>query len=260
MEVFGILLSAVWYFLLILNTRNLGQEWLLKNANYYFYIVLFYIGVFIAIFASQFIGTEYTDGTMRNKLFVGHSRHNVYLANLLVTGAAGFIFLLTHMAVAVLLGVPFTGTAAITAVSLSAWRLCSLALIAVVYAALFTLFAMLDSNKARVSVVTLLLSLAMILCGICVTGKLAEPELTSRMVMQEDGSFQRENGIPNPAYLDGTMRSIFAWMDVSLPSSQALRIANQKMDFDGRLPFCSAGITVLLTFCGVKLFQKKDIR
>lgn len=39
---------------------------------------------------SMFQGTEYSGGTIRNKLVVGHERYQVYLAALIVNGALCF--------------------------------------------------------------------------------------------------------------------------------------------------------------------------
>ncbi|MGY3662454.1 MAG: hypothetical protein ACXAHE_00930 [Roseburia sp. 1XD42-69] len=41
----------------------------------------------------MFLGTDYSDGTIRNKLTVGHTRTNIYLANLIVTFAAGLLIM-----------------------------------------------------------------------------------------------------------------------------------------------------------------------
>ena len=46
------------------------------------------MGLVAAILTSMFIGSEYSDGTIRNKLVVGHSRMRIYLANLIVCSVA----------------------------------------------------------------------------------------------------------------------------------------------------------------------------
>ena len=43
------------------------------------------VGILISIFYSLFLGTEYNDGTIRNKLIVGHKRETIYLASF-ITG------------------------------------------------------------------------------------------------------------------------------------------------------------------------------
>ena len=37
------------------------------------------VGIVIAIFTSLFLGVEYSDGTIRNKIIIGHKRANIYL-------------------------------------------------------------------------------------------------------------------------------------------------------------------------------------
>ncbi|MDE5577128.1 MAG: ABC transporter permease [Oscillospiraceae bacterium] len=51
----------------------------------------FFVGIAIAVFVGIFIGTEYSDGTLRSKLTSGHSRITVYLANLISCTAAGIL-------------------------------------------------------------------------------------------------------------------------------------------------------------------------
>lgn len=56
------------------------------------------MGLVSAIFTSLFIGSEYSDGTIRNKLVVGHSRMRIYLANLIVCSIASILISLAYTA------------------------------------------------------------------------------------------------------------------------------------------------------------------
>ena len=42
------------------------------------------IGIVIAVFISLFLGAEYSDGAIRNKISIGHKRGNIYLSNFII--------------------------------------------------------------------------------------------------------------------------------------------------------------------------------
>ncbi|MDE5570028.1 MAG: ABC transporter permease subunit [Ruminococcus sp.] len=71
-------------------TTQLLPEFLMFQGGF---IVMFALALFIG----QFVGTEYSDYTIRNKLIVGHSKKAVYIANLLVCSTAGIIMHLTYI-------------------------------------------------------------------------------------------------------------------------------------------------------------------
>lgn len=47
------------------------------TLDHFYFAGMPFIGIFIAAFIGLLLGTEYSDGTMRNKLIVGHTRTNV---------------------------------------------------------------------------------------------------------------------------------------------------------------------------------------
>lgn len=248
------------YALVAYNTRNLGQGWLEYNAHAYFYLWTFLIPVVIAIFACFFIGTDYSDGALRNKLTVGHARGKIYLSYLLMTVAAAFFFALAYLLAVLLIGLPFSGRAAVTHVQAQPWRLLCCGLVIVEFAALFTMLSMLDSYKARNLAISLFLAVAIILAGIGTYGRLSEPELTVRAVAQPDGGFVLEDGLPNPLYLSGRIRTMFEWITAAIPSGSMMLSLDRRLDFDWRNPLCAGVLAVFFTVIGIGRFKKKDIK
>jgi len=65
------------------NYNRLGEVIFLFNS---------FICILLPIFTSLFIGTEYSDGGIKNKIIKGHTRTNIYLSNLLTTIIVSFIY------------------------------------------------------------------------------------------------------------------------------------------------------------------------
>ena len=260
LEVLSAILGAVFYILAIINTKNIGENWYLTNGNYYFFIVLVYIGAIMAVFSSFYIGTEYSDGTIRNKLNVGSSRNSIYLANLIVVVTAGVLFVVTHMLASVVAGLPFLGSLIWQALSPVGWRIPAALVMILCYGAVFSFFGMMDSNKSRSLLISFVLALAIIFGGLFTTSRLNEPEFAFRMVLQEDGSYLREEGLPNSRYITGTTRRIYTFVDACIPSSQGYNIARSEGEFHPLAIVCQLCVTIATTAAGVTMFKKKDIK
>lgn len=255
----GMALWGLFMFALFLyNADNMGQMFTQSNAHTYFFYVYLFIGAVIAVFASLFIGTEYADGTIRNKLMVGHSRWAVYAANLLVVCGTGCLLCGIHFLTS-LVCVPFLGFEFYSFFSHPLRCIFQGLLIVLCYGALFTMIAMLDSAKARCAVVSLLLSLSLILGGMMVYSRVTMEETKVQMVMMEDGRFERQV-VPNPRYLTGTARNVFRWIDACLPGSQAFHAASGEELFDQRGAVCMVGLSCAITAAGIAGFKKKDIK
>ena len=83
-----------------------GYEYTL-DPLYFNFLAL--IGILISLLVSLFIGTDYHDGTIRNKLICGLSRTSVYLSNFILMAVCGIILLLAGYALGLALGIPLFG-------------------------------------------------------------------------------------------------------------------------------------------------------
>ena len=112
------------------------------------------IGFAMAVFTSIFIGTEYSDGTMRNKVIVGNSRLSIYLSHFIITTLAAVIMLVVGSAVVISIGAFWMGGLVTSPTILLPQILCCL-LAVVALNALYVLLAMLIPSRA-VGVVVIL--------------------------------------------------------------------------------------------------------
>ena len=105
-----ILIASFILFNTILNQQGETKEGIDKILVMYIH----FIGIFIAIFTSLFVGTEYSDGALRNKIVIGHSRKNIYFANMMTSIVVGICIELIYMFVIAIVGIPTLGTLQMT--------------------------------------------------------------------------------------------------------------------------------------------------
>ena len=70
---------------------------------------IMYIGLFIAIFVSIFVGKEHSQGIIRNKIIVGHSRISIFLSNLIISIVVSLLCELIYLIIVFLIGIPLFG-------------------------------------------------------------------------------------------------------------------------------------------------------
>lgn len=257
-EIFLIGYSIFAYAMAAVNVRNLGMA--TGGWTVYFFNEMLFIHVVMAVLIPFFIGVEYSDGTVRNKISVGHKRTDIYLANVIVCYAAGAVQFFTYSAVSALSALFFVGKPALTSMGQIPWRVgCSLIML-LVYTALYSLVAMLDSNKTRAVVVELLIAFIFVILVSQIYKDLQEQERTDRVVLSDTGEMEIEKNIPNSKYVSGTKRVIYEWIDACLPEDQAMYVIDPDAAFSARAPLCMLGESVVLIMAGAYFFQRKDIK
>ena len=244
-------ISAVFLLRLSVDNENM------RTLDDAFLQLLPFLSILHAAFIGLFLGIEYQDGTMRNKLVVGHSRRAVYGAYL-ITAVIGCFAILLAWAASVVVGVAKFGWFAAPAGTL---LLCAAAilLLTVAEAAILTLLCLLVTNRAVSGVAAILLALALLILGSSFYNALCEPETISPAIMTENG-FEIGEPEPNPDYISGTLRTVYQFAVDALPSGQAILLANQELARPGLSLAASAGLILLVSAIGMAIFRRKDLK
>lgn len=221
-----------------------------------------FFGVFaLAVLCPALIGTEYSDGTIRNKLICGHSRVSVYLANFLTTVIAGVIILALWVSSYLLLGVTIHECKASASVLAATVLGCVLELAA--FAAIFTFMTMTISNKVVNASLCIVLVLVLVFAAIFVAVSLQAPETVSGYETNESGEVTAAYDDPNPRYIapDSGKRSVFEAVHMINPGNQALELAGIALP-EYVMHMCVYDVCLIAVFCfaGCLIFRKRDVR
>lgn len=224
-------------------------------------------GILLAVFCSLFIGSEYSDGTIRNKLVVGRNRSSIYLANFVVSAVAGLAMNLIYLVVACILGIPLLGFFTADLQMVLVLMLVGM-LITIAFAAIFTMLTMLNQNKALSAIICSIGILAAIFVASFLYSAITEPEFIesnqlevgSSFSVSVDGLDQIAEKVPNPRYLTGNSRALVQFLVDFPPSGQMIQMVDMNMPNLSLLPFYSMIIIITANIGGVFFFRRKDLK
>lgn len=237
----------------------------------------------LAVFAGLFLGTEYSDGGLRNKLIVGHSRAAVWLSGLLTCFAAGLMIFAVQFSTDLALGLAREYRRTVPTEEVISRVLICIGAIAAL-SAIFTLLGTLVSGKSTCVTAAICLALAMAIGSSMILTELAEPEYLTPMTITYPDEIG-ENSEPrvetvtekNPGYVGGTLRQTLETLSDLLPTGQLFQMGSSAVTFaengepTGRdtgsfteraAPMIgySLGLVFLATVGGMRVFRKKNIR
>lgn len=212
----------------------------------------------VGLFVSLFVGEEYSNKTIRNKIASGYSKGKIYVANWLVCAVVGSIFYWVFFLTIALpiapwkVMVKYYGN--IAADILKSAEVNFFAVLAVVSIVVF--ISMLVKNRIM-GVVVAVVCMFLLFLG----AEFMMDGLRQEFVMV----FNEETGIPvkmrNPEYTGGVRDiTLQAVMNVQ-PFGQMLQVYRGRVE-DVRefmLPVYSCLVSVLFCFGGAYLFGKKDL-
>lgn len=218
-----------------------------------------YFGVYTAFFTSMFLETEYSDFTVRNKLIVGHSRSEVFFANLFTCLIASGIFFIVW-AGTTCIGIPFFGMENIDI------RTCLLKTLTgfftfVSVTSVVSVLSQLITRKAAGAVTAIFAALGSLMAGSYFYNALCEPETTVEFIsISVDGGVEFGDEIPNPAYIGGAMRTAYEAILRIIPAGQQILLADEPLEQPALMIGLSLAVTTVVSLVGYLLFRKKDFR
>ena len=217
------------------------------------------IGLTAAVFTSLFLGTEFSDGAIRNKVASGCPRVSIYLAGFLTVFAASVLSLIAYWIVALAAGIPLLEPLRMGAGEVL-FTVLGVLLMTGTFCAIFTLITMNCSSKAADAVVCILLFFGMLMASTYVYDRLEAPETVQSYALFVDGQLVPTEPEPNPRYLQPGPRAVFEFFRDLLPTGQSIQYSIQAVTNPVRLLLCSLGVTAVFTGAGAALFRRKDLK
>lgn len=195
-----------------------------------------FMGILTAIFVTIFVGTEYSDGTIRSKLISGHSRITIYLGNLITNILAMVLVCISYMSAILIVGVPLLGFFKTDMANILLPSL-GIFLVVIAWCSIYTFLSMICDNKTATSVIAIVCSFVFVFIAIYAWSVLSLPD-----------------------YGGSTFRSIVKFVYDFFPSCQAFQYVEmitthllEKMSY-------SLLITVVTTLGGLIIFNRKNIK
>lgn len=234
------------------------------------YIMPFF--VIIAIVIALIIGTEYSDGSFRNKIAAGHSRGSIYFANLIVFLAFSLVATLLYLGIFALLMIGHTSTFPTYALIVSA---VGFVLVTLSYTVILLSVSMMISQKAINAVVCILLVLATVFSVYIIDDTLGQWEFIEIIThINGEDHVIRE---PNPKYIGGTPRKILQNIKMLMPYGAVISyleiidpcFADYNITLELQpereaqlelLPISSFVLSLVAVAAGWLLFRKKELK
>lgn len=213
-----------------------------------------------AICISMTVGTEYSDGVIRNKLIVGHTRSNIYFSTLLLHLTSSLLMIAIHGVVSYGLGYTLFGGFHAEFSHLVYVIACSV-LANLVFVSLFVGISMNGSNKEVTVVITIVLYIAILYFASFIGARLSAEEMTYDGIrILSDGTMQLGELVENPNYISGMTRSVYEFIYDLIPVGQIIQMQSEEFVPCIQFPVLSAVLIILNTAAGYLLFRKKDIK
>lgn len=92
-----VFMLAAGIFFPVMRYMDMRQTQTINRIDNGFFGCALFIGIVMAVFCSLFIGTEYSEGTIRNKIIIGQKRGTVYLSNFITCSLVSVVMCMAFL-------------------------------------------------------------------------------------------------------------------------------------------------------------------
>lgn len=207
------------------------------------FLPMSFYGVAAAALVSLFLGEDFNDGFMKNKIIAGKSRRAIYFSSLFVSGLGCMAVYLLMLTVTVVLGMN------LFEVNISIGQLMEYTVLGlftcVAYNCLYGMISMLNGNKTVSVVICMTLSFAMLF--LCLH--------TNQILMQQEF----KDGVLNLSYVSGLKRTVYEFLHDFNPSGQAAQLSSMQCLNAVRYIAVDILWCAISFILGAEIFKRKDI-
>lgn len=207
------------------------------------FLPMSFFGLFAAAFVSLFVGEDFGDGFIRNKVIAGLSRYSIFVSSLLVSSCACIVIYLVVTVFTAGIG------SLLFEINIDAPQFFTHLLLGmgmcIAYASIYCSITVLCGN--RTTSVVLCMGIAFTLLCACLH--------TNQVMIQPE----YKDGLPNPAYVDGIRKAIYALLHDLNPSGQAAQLSAMVIFSPARWFACDLSWVLAAGICSA-IFQHRNIQ
>lgn len=219
--------------------------------------VFFYSAVLIGFF----VGTEYSNRTLRNKLVIGHSRTAAYFANLIVCASALIIIHTVYVLTTLLVGFLIFGNF-IDAAGKFLWLYAASITVVAAFASMFIPISMLIAKKSVGITVTIITAFVLLMTAVEIDGSLNNFITDEAYILLEAQGMAEDIQLDvNTIEVSGTQRKIYETLYEILPTCHAIQLQYGDMSgYPAKTPIYSVVMITITTTLGTLIFRRKDLK
>lgn len=207
------------------------------------FLPMSFYGITTAALISMFVGEDFSDGFIRNKIVAGRSRYSIFASNLAVSSLACIIIYLVVTLFTASIG-SFLFEADIISAKLVRYLLLGTGT-CLAYACIYCSIVMICQTKSTATVLCMGMAFALLCASLHTNQVMIQP--------------QYKNGELNAAYVAGFAKQVYAFLHDLNPTGQAAQLSTMEIFYPVQWIVCDLVWIVAAGIMSI-FFQRKNIK